>query len=56
LGDRIKKHKRAGRVACKGEKRNVYSVLVGKPAGETKLGMSRRVGENNIKNCLKELT
>ena len=39
----------AGRVACMGERRGVYSILVGKPEGKRSLGISRRRWEDNIK-------
>jgi hypothetical protein len=45
-----------GLVTCKGKKINVYSVLVGKPEGKTKFGISRYTRENNIKIYLKEIT
>jgi len=38
-----------GHVACMGERRGVYRVLVGKPEGKRKLGRSRRRWEGNIK-------
>jgi len=33
LGDQIKKNEIGGHVACNGERRGVYRVLVGKPEG-----------------------
>jgi len=42
----------AGHVACKGERRSVYRVLVGKPAGKRPLGRPRNRWENNIKMYL----
>jgi hypothetical protein len=36
----------AGRVACMGEKRNAYRILVGKPEGKRPLGRSRRRWED----------
>jgi hypothetical protein len=38
-----------------GEKRNAYSVLVGKPEGERPLGRQRRRWLNNIKMVLREI-
>ena len=38
-----------GHVACMGERRCVYRVLVGKPEGKRPLGRPRRRWENNIK-------
>jgi hypothetical protein len=42
--------------ACKtyGEKRNVYTILVGKPEGKRPLGRARRRWEVNIKMNLRE--
>jgi hypothetical protein len=44
-----------GHVARKGEKRNVYKLLVGKPEGKRPLGRSRRMWINNIKMDLLEI-
>jgi hypothetical protein len=38
-----------------GEKRNVYSLLVGKPEGRRSLGRSRRMWMDNIKMDLLEI-
>jgi hypothetical protein len=38
----------AGHVACMGERRDVYNILVGKPEGKGPLGRPRRRWENNI--------
>jgi hypothetical protein len=38
-----------------GEKRNVYTIFVGKPEGKTPLGTSRRRWVNNIKMDLREI-
>jgi len=49
---RVIKSKRirwAGRVACMGERRVVYRVLVGKPEGKRPFGRPRRRREDNIK-------
>ena len=39
----------AGRVACMGERRGIYRVLVGKPEGKRPLGRLRRRRVDNIK-------
>jgi hypothetical protein len=44
----------AGHVACMGEGRDVYRVLVGRPEGKRPLGRPRRRWENNIKMDLRE--
>jgi hypothetical protein len=45
----------AGHVACIGEGRGVYRVLVGKPERRRPLGRPRRRWENNIRMDLREL-
>jgi hypothetical protein len=45
----------AEHVACIGEGRNLYSVLVGKPEGKWPLGRPRRRWEDNIKVDLQEV-
>ena len=45
----------AGHVACMGEGRGVYRVLVGKPEGKRPLGRPRRRWEDNIKIDLQEV-
>ena len=45
----------AGNVACMGERRGVYRVLVGKPEGKRPLGRHRCRWENNIKMDLQEV-
>ncbi|KAJ4445523.1 hypothetical protein ANN_12203 [Periplaneta americana] len=45
----------AGHVACMGESRNAYRVLVGRPEGNRPLGRSRRRWEGNIKMDLREV-
>jgi hypothetical protein len=45
----------AGHVACMGESRGVYRVLVGKPEGKRPLGRSRRRWDDNIKMGLQEV-
>jgi hypothetical protein len=44
----------AGHVACMGEGRGVYRVLVGKPEGRRPLGRPKRRGEDNIRMDLRE--
>jgi len=45
----------AEHVACMGERRGVYRVLVGKPEGKSPFGRPRRRWENNIKIDLQEM-
>ena len=45
----------AGHVACMGEERGVYRVLVGKPEGKRPLGRPRRRWVNNIRMDLQEV-
>jgi hypothetical protein len=45
----------AGNVARKGEKRNMFSLLVGEPEGKRPLGRPRRRWINNIKMDLLEI-
>jgi hypothetical protein len=45
----------AGHVACMGEGRNVYRVLVGKPEGKRQLERARRRWEDGIKMDLREI-
>jgi hypothetical protein len=45
----------AGHVACMGDRRGVYRVLVGKPEGMRPLGRPRRRWEDHIKMYLKEV-
>ncbi|KAJ4438220.1 hypothetical protein ANN_14159 [Periplaneta americana] len=45
----------AGHVACMGESRNAYRVLVGRPEGNRSLGRPRRRWEDNIKMDLREV-
>jgi hypothetical protein len=45
----------AGRVACMGEGRNVYRVLVGRPEGNRPLGRPRSRWKNGIKMDLREI-
>ena len=45
----------AGHVACMGERRGLYRVLVGKPEGNRPLGRPKRRWEDNIKMNLQEV-
>jgi hypothetical protein len=45
----------AGHVACMGERRGAYRVLVGKPEGRRPLGRPRRRWEDNIKMDIREV-
>jgi hypothetical protein len=45
----------AGHVARMGEKRNAYTILVGKPEGKTPLGTQRCRWLDNIKMDLREI-
>jgi hypothetical protein len=45
----------AGHVACMGEGRGVYRVLVGKPEGKRPLGRPGHRWEDNIKMDLREI-
>jgi hypothetical protein len=45
-----------GHVACMGEGRGVYRVLVGRPGGKRPLGRPTRRWEDNIKMDLREIT
>ena len=45
----------AGHVACMGEERGVYRVLVGKPEGRRTLGRPRRRWVDNIRMDLQEV-
>jgi hypothetical protein len=45
----------AGHVACMGEERKVYKVLVGKPEGKWPLGRSRHRWEDGIRMDLREI-
>jgi hypothetical protein len=43
----------AGNVACMGEMRNAYKILVGKPEGKRPLRRTRHRWENNIRMDLR---
>jgi len=46
---KLRRMRWAGHVACMGERRGVYRVLVGKPEGKRPLGKPKRRWEDNIK-------
>ena len=55
---RVIKSRRMGwawHVACMGEKRRIYRVLLGKPEGKGSLGRPRRGWVNNIKMNVQEV-
>jgi len=45
----------AGIVACVGDRRDGYRILVGRAEGKRPLGRLRRRWEDNIKMCLQEV-
>jgi hypothetical protein len=45
----------AGYVACMGQERNVYKVLIGMPEGKRTLGRSRRRWKDRIRMDLREI-
>jgi hypothetical protein len=45
----------AGHVACMGEERKLYKVLVGKPEGKRPLGRPRRRWEDGMRMDLREI-
>jgi hypothetical protein len=45
----------AGNVACMGESRGLYRVLVGKPEGKRPLGRPRSRWKDNIRMVLQEV-
>jgi hypothetical protein len=45
----------AGHVACMGDRRGAYRILVGRPEGRRPLGRPRRRWEDNIKMDLQEV-
>jgi hypothetical protein len=47
--------RRAGHVACMGDGRGAYRILVGRSEGRRPLGRSRRRSEDNIKIDLREV-
>ena len=52
---KLRRMKWAGHVACVGEKRGVYSVLVGWPEGRSPFGRPTHRGDNNIKMEIQEV-
>jgi len=49
LGDKIEKNGMGVALACMGEGRGLYRVLVGKPEGKRPRGRTRHRWEDNIK-------
>jgi hypothetical protein len=47
--------RRVGYVACRGEMRKAYKILVGKPEEKRSLGKTRRRWEDNIRMDLREI-
>ena len=52
---KLRRKRWAGHVACTGERRGAYSILVGKPEGKRPLGRPRYVWEDYIKMDLQEV-
>jgi len=52
---KLRRKRWAGHVACMGEERGVYRVLVGKPEGRRPLGRPRRRWVDNIRMDLQEV-
>jgi hypothetical protein len=52
---KARKMRWAGHVACMGEVRSAYNILVGKPEGRRPLGRPRHRWEDNIKLDLREV-
>jgi hypothetical protein len=50
---KLRRMRWAGHVAGRGEKRNAYRILVGKPEGKRPLGRPRRMWVDNIKMDLR---
>jgi len=55
MNDQIKQNKLGGHLACMGDRRGVYRVLVGKPEGKRPPGQPRHRWEYNIKMDLQEV-
>jgi hypothetical protein len=53
--NKARKMRWAGHVACMGEVRSAYNILVGRPEGRGPLGRPRRRWEDNIKMYLREI-
>jgi hypothetical protein len=52
--DKSRRMRWVGHVACMGEERKVYKVLVGKPEGKRPLGRPRRRWKDGIRMDLRE--
>jgi len=52
---KLRRMRRVGHVACMGEERGVYRVLVGKPEGKRPQGRPRRRWVDNIRMDLQEV-
>jgi hypothetical protein len=52
---KARKMRWAGHVACMGEVRGAYNILVGRPEGKRPLGRPRHRWEDNIKMDLREI-
>jgi len=55
LGNQIEKNDIGGACSTYGERRGVYTVLVGKPKGKRPIGRPRRRWEDNRKMDLQEV-
>jgi hypothetical protein len=51
---KLRKMRWAGHIACMGEIRNAYSILLGKPEGRRPLERPMRRRDGNIKIYIKE--
>jgi hypothetical protein len=52
---KLRRKRWAGHVACMGDRRGIYRILVGKPEGERPLGRPRHRWKDNIKMDLQEM-
>jgi len=52
---KLRRRRWVGHVACMGERRGAYRVLVGKPGGKRPMGRPRHRGGDNIKMDLQEV-
>jgi hypothetical protein len=50
-----RRRKRTGYIACMGERKEVYKILVSKPEGKISLGRTRHRWEDNIKMDIQEV-
>ena len=55
MGDKSRKMRWPGHVACMGEERGVYRVLVGKLEGKRPMGRPRRRWVDNIRTDLEKV-